>query len=207
MWTLVREGFEDVATWIRDSLRSNIFVAMSILILLIIVTLPLFLTCAFILLIIAVGGDLAGGESAFCSVDATHVPTFYSPIHQYNRYWHPFLLLVLASIFGGIHCAGWNFSFPSYGQQMLWRVASLTVAILPLIALPMGILIASILVKCICRDLDVLQCALAFANDIIVPTYAAARLILLGQAIALLRHLPPSALTVIDWSQFFPHFF
>jgi len=41
-----------------------------------------------------------------------HIPTFYVPSHRYPEYLHSLLLMALGSIFGGIHCAGWNFSFP-----------------------------------------------------------------------------------------------
>jgi len=53
-----------------------------------------------------------------------HIPTFYVPSHWYPEYLHGLLLMALGSIFGGIHCAGWNFSFPTYAEQKLWRVAS-----------------------------------------------------------------------------------
>ena len=174
----------------------------------VIATLPVFLICV----ILAIGADVGGTRSFAFPVNATHVSTFYSPRHRfYQFYCHIFLLLALASVFGGIHCAGWNFSFPSYFQRMLWRVASLTVAILPLIAIPIGILVASICITCTPRairpSIIKSRIVLTLANMVGVPIYAAARLILLGQAIALLRHLPPSALTAIDWAQFYPHFF
>ena len=37
--------------------------------------------------------------------------------------------------------------------------------------------------------------------------YVAARLVLLGQALALLRHLPPNAFIAVDWTKLYPHFF
>ena len=137
-------------------------------------------------------------------VDATHVSTFYHPRLRDKHYWDVFLLFSLASIFGGIHCAGWNFLFPSHAQLMLWRVASLAVTILPLLAIPIGLLVGIIFLICFRDDNDFVT---SFACAVIVLMYAIARLVLLGQAIALLRHLPPSALTAIDWAQFYPHFF
>ena len=168
----------------------------------VVVTFPLCLFGA----IIATGYDVRGGQATFFPVDATHVPTFYSPRHRYNRFCHIFFLSALASIFGGIHCVGWNFSFPSYFQQMLWRVASLAVAILPLIALPICIFVA-IICKCILHHTGVFKLGFTLANAVAVPIYLAARIILLGQAIALLRHLPPTALKAINWAQYYPHFF
>ncbi len=40
--------------------------------------------------------------------------------------WYNLLGLVLGSlIFGGIHCAAWNFTFPSTIERRLWRITSL----------------------------------------------------------------------------------
>src|SRR3569833_2350970 len=45
-------------------------------------------------------------------------------------------LMALSSIvFGGLHCLAWNFEFPSEVELVLWRVASITSAILPVFSL------------------------------------------------------------------------
>src|SRR5205807_2334973 len=72
---------------------------------------------------------------------ATHVPTFYVPIHKhfkFFKFFHIFPLLTIGSIFGAIHCAGWNNPFPTSYEQNLWRVASLAVTIIPMVAFPIG---------------------------------------------------------------------
>jgi len=98
---------------------------------------PIFaFTVAFIYTII----DLLG-ESISFPADATSVPTFYVPRHRYPKLFHASLLIVLGSIFGGIHCAGWNFPFPTYTEHKLWRVASLAVT-----TIPIGLSLVSILV-------------------------------------------------------------
>lgn len=61
------------------------------------------------------------GATSFLA-DATHVPTIYSPKHK-SKYLHTLLLTVLASTFGALHCAGWNFPFPNYAEKTLWRVS------------------------------------------------------------------------------------
>ena len=92
-------------------------------------------------------------ESTSFPADATHVPTFYVPTYvpaplptfylsmiirrpelylNVRRSSHLLLLLVLGTIFGGIHCAGWYLPFPTYAKQELWRVASVTVTIYPI---------------------------------------------------------------------------
>ena len=160
-----------------------------------------------VFVILATGFDVAGLNSTSFPVDATHVSTFYRPIHQYNPYWDVFLLLALGSIFGSIHCAGWNLFFPSDAQRILWRVASLSVAFLPLVAIPIGIFVAVVFRICWPCDEETLSDAYGFPIALVVLIYAAARLILLGQAITFLWYLPPSALMAIDWAQFYPHIF
>jgi len=79
--------------------------------------------------------DILGTSTSF-PADATHVPTFYVPQHRYPKYLHILLLMALGTIFGGIHCAGWNFLFPTYAEQKLWRVASVGVTIFPIAGIP-----------------------------------------------------------------------
>ena len=35
-----------------------------------------------------------------------------------------FCMPVVGVVFGGIHCVGWFFNFPSSDEAMLWRVSS-----------------------------------------------------------------------------------
>jgi len=78
--------------------------------------LPLFVLVAFFFAFLLTLADLALGGSTSFLADATHVPTFYAPRHRYSEWFHIVLLTSLGSIFGGIHCAGWSFPFPSYAE-------------------------------------------------------------------------------------------
>jgi hypothetical protein len=53
-------------------------------------------------------------------------------------------LLISGTIFGVIHCAGWNLPFPTYLEQKLWHVASVAVAIFPIAAIPFAAVIVLI---------------------------------------------------------------
>ena len=97
---------------------------------------------AFAFAIFATTADLLGSSNSFLA-DATHVPTFYVPKHGYSRAFRIFFLGALGSIFGAIHCAGWNFQFPTYVEQQLWRTASLVVTT-PIAAAPVALIAASI---------------------------------------------------------------
>ena len=48
--------------------------------------------------------------------------TLVSPIHG----WYSTLFAVISLVYLGIFVAGWNYSFPSTYEQMLWRIASIT---------------------------------------------------------------------------------
>ena len=96
---------QSLVTWIHD--KFTVF-----RLALVIVAFPFFLLQFIVALAFDVGG------SNFFPVDATHVPTFYSPRYRSVLH-HISLLLLLAFSFGGIHCAGWNFSFPSYAHRTL----------------------------------------------------------------------------------------
>ena len=187
--------------------EANIFVAWLIVLPLAIVALLFFPIIAFAYASVYTIADLLGESKSF-PADATHVPTFYVPRHRYFDSFHILLLLALGSIFGGIHCGGWNFPFPTYAEQTLWRVASLAVTIMPIATFPLIIIIFLILglLTCCCED----RCEDVTLPEMIAPgivalLYVSARLILLGLAIAFLKHPPPSAFIAVDWTKFYPH--
>ena len=134
-------------------------------------------------------------------------PTFHVPKHQYSKYWHASLLIALGTIFGGIHCAGWNLPFHTSAEQRLWRVASLAVTIIPIGAVPFSFIIKFLVVvvsSCSSYSIYGLEIIERF---MLYPAlaYAVARLVLLGLALALVNHQPPSAFIAIDWTKFYPH--
>ena len=256
---------------VRKQSEKNSFVMWVMLpwvILLILPVLLFLLVFIFALALFATSYDTMGGSFSF-PVNATYVPTFYVPKHRYHEYLHVALLLTLGTIFGGIHCAGWNFTFPTNPEQQLWRVASIALAI-PIAAAPFSLVV--IVVFCLASlafiliyiaislavflFLVIITTIVAFvvififtfisrlfcASDTIdrpsdpidtpsvsdssddpeetVSTlplakisyvmcytfaYAAARLVLLGMAVALLRQQPPSAFIAVDWTKFYPH--
>jgi len=63
--------------------------------------------------------------------NSAHVPTFYAPITTSDvngpLILVYFVLPVVAVLFGGLHCIGWNFDFPSHTEQLLCRIASLAI--------------------------------------------------------------------------------
>ena len=168
-------------------------------------------------------------KSSTVKVDASHVPTFYAPYTTSSAdggLLFGIILPVVTAIFGALHCIAWNFDFPSHIEQLLWRIGSLTNTIIPsapLVILPSDILVGFLcykydfglsipslsLPRCVEIMLDIMKGVLfaivVFSVDAAVVAYILARLLLLMQAIMLLRKQPESAFYAINWANFLPH--
>ena len=198
----VQNTFGACVSTIRDAFRCQ--PTGLILLPLVIILLPLFPVITLTFLFFTTVIDLTRGHSPF-SPDDMHVPTFYVPKHRYSRWYHILLLVILGVVFGGIHCSGWNFSFPTHTEQSLWRLTSLAVTTIPFasfcFAVVVGYLPTAVRSSTINEGGRIWDPAFCFS-----AYYVAARLTLLGLALAHLRQLPPTAYIAIDWTKFFPHF-
>ncbi|KAG1848041.1 hypothetical protein DFJ58DRAFT_842982 [Suillus subalutaceus] len=94
--------------------------------------------------------------------------------------------LLMATIFGGIHCMAWFFAFPTYQEQVLWRISAVAITFTPVYIL-------------------------GFAYDLIclafVMLYITARAVLLVFMFTTLRDLPPDAYKAVSWTSFVPHLY
>jgi len=77
--------------------------------------------------LIIMGEDHIVGEKRFC--------TFYPEWDEGSIDRRHFTMVVtgIASAFGGIHCIGWSFTFPSSAERTLWRVASISITSVPVV--------------------------------------------------------------------------
>ena len=119
---------------------------------------------------------------------------------------------MVGAIFGSIHCVAWNFDFPSQVEQIMWRIASLTLVGVCL-SIVVGVQIRNwsqthwnaaeggSLTQSL-WGLLYLRRNISFIPTIIYPI---ARLTLLILALLSLRHLPDSALRTVTWTKFIPH--
>ena len=108
----------------------------------------------------------------------------------------------VGAVFGGIHCVGWYFDFPSSAEAMLWRVSSAVltgVAFLFPIFILMGIILSILINESHRRNF-----VFAFTS-IVVLVYVVSRLLLLVEAFISLRHLTPGMLALVTWTSFIPH--
>jgi len=142
---------------------------------------------------------------------ASHVPPFYAPITKSDHWSRMAVFAFFGVIFGGLHCIGWHFKYPTgtHSEQTLWRATSLAITVIPLIVAPIDFLLAN------CKR-DISTCktfergallTLDLIMTILLFIYVPARLSLIAQALALLRNQPPSALVAVDWTKYVPHLF
>ena len=106
-------------------------------------------------------------------------------------------LPVVGVVFGGIHCVGWFFDFPSSAEAMLWRVSS---AVLTVVAF-LSPIIAGFLVYLF----DTQKYFGLALSAIVILVYVVSRLFLIVEAFISLRHLTPGMLALVKWTSFIPH--
>ena len=104
---------------------------------------------------------------------------------------------VVGVVFGGIHCAGWFFNFPSSAEAMLWRVSSAVLTGIAFLSpFILGFLIA------LSDNQEYFGLAV---SAIIMLVYVVSRLLLIVEAFISLRHLTPGILALVKWTSFLPH--
>jgi len=121
-----------------------------------------------------------------------------------------FVLPTITIVFGGLHCFGWNFTFPTPAERTLWRVTSLLITVIPLIA---GLVLSlnhhwgQLRIQSQVQRGEQSRALkmLVYPALMLLVVYVLARLSLLIQALVLLRRQPTSAYVVVDWSRFLPH--
>ena len=136
-------------------------------------------------------------NSEMVDENAIRVPTFYAPTEGYGFIRVRIIAMIVAMLFGGIHCAGWNFPFPSHAELIIWRVSSLITVIVPYTFAPS--LVAAL------AGIDTLDTPVFWVLMPGIGLYVLARLTLLVEALTALRHLPPGAYAVVEWTALLLH--
>lgn len=152
---------------------------------------------------------LAGGEDEK-KKEAKSVPTFHSgKLKSHEISLAVLTAMIIATIFGAIHCVAWSFAFPSHAEQMLWRIASLIITCVP--ALPF--VVVAVIAPITLLHLPELPSWLKSAGKSLILLffvvssilYIIARVLLLVLPFMCLRSLPPDAYRTVHWVTFIPH--
>jgi hypothetical protein len=128
----------------------------------------------------------------------TRVPTFYAGEidGESQSYFALFIAeILIAMVFGGIHCIAWSFSFPTHVEQLLWRASSIAIISTPIL-IPVMLPLMFVFYDYIFGKLII------FFPPFI---YVFSRLILLVLSFISLRSLPPNAFYTVHWTNFIPH--
>ena len=128
------------------------------------------------------------------------VPTFYASdsARMSDEVARLFCMPVVGLVFGGIHCIGWFFNFPSSAEAMLWRVSSAVLTGIPFLFALFVILVGLL------GDHRHDNFAF-FSSSMMILVYVVSRLFLLVEAFISLRHLTPGMLALVKWTSFIPH--
>ncbi|KAG1821056.1 uncharacterized protein BJ212DRAFT_976649 [Suillus subaureus] len=105
--------------------------------------------------------------------------------------------LLMATIFGGIHCAAWFFSFPTYQEQMLWRISAVGITFTPWVCFLPKFIPDSLL--------GVVGFVFGLMCMVSVILYIAVRAVLLVLMFTTLRNLPSDAYKAVLWTNLVPH--
>ncbi|KAG1840872.1 hypothetical protein C8R48DRAFT_787880 [Suillus tomentosus] len=126
------------------------------------------------------------------------VPTFDGSIKLEQLHKHVLLLagLLMATIFGGIHCMAWFFAFPTYQERVLWRMSAVAITFTPWLGLLTAPLLAAL-------DASLTWFILLYVPYIML--YITARGVLLVLMFTTLRDLPPDAYQTVLWTSLVPH--
>jgi len=143
-------------------------------------------------IMLAIGGDLHHEG------DRKRVDTFYPAKWAASLIFPFFLMIVIMAGFGGIHCIGWSFTFPSSTERALWRVASLSITVVHVAFIAVVLLIGKI-------DTFLFENCSAITIILLLSLYLLSRLALLVLPFLCLRSLPPAAFHVVHWASFIPH--
>jgi len=114
------------------------------------------------------------------------------------------LVIAITVVFGGIHCIGWSFSFPSSTERTLWRVASLSITCVPVAYIPLVGVANGIDVGLVNKYRSGRFCSLITGVSLLF-IYILGRSALLVLPFLCLRSLPPAAFHVVHWTWFIPH--
>ena len=117
---------------------------------------------------------------------------------------------LIGTMFGGIHCFGWNYFFPSHAELVIWRISSVCISAVPAME-AIGLFSLYFGDKLEDRSeffsnlLDIFGGFLVSYGIVGVIPYVIARILLLVEALISLRDLPHDALLAVTWTSFLPH--
>jgi hypothetical protein len=123
-------------------------------------------------------------------------------------------LILVGTLFGGIHIVARHFAFPTNTERVLWEVCSIIMTVVPS-GISVFILLATTIVGLIEASGTILNAEyesprlfdriVTAGMSLAIATYICARLPLLILPFTTLRSLPPDVYRSISWVNYIPH--
>jgi hypothetical protein len=129
------------------------------------------------------------------TADRVNLIPGFTRIEGVNSVWNNSAIILISLLFGAVHVAAWDFHFPTATEQLLWRIASIGVTILPVLL---------VIGSSMCVDADGPQ--FGVLNIIYIGVYTISRLYMFVEMFVSLRAVPVSVYQTPQWSQYFPSF-
>lgn len=141
-----------------------------------------------------------------CLVNDLHsfcrVPTFWAGKPDNGEIANADIIaLLLAIVFGAVHCIAWSYASSHYLELCLWRISAIAIIVIPA-AILAGILlltkVESQFFEIYC-DLLMIYCCIG------APIYIATRMVLLLLSCTTLNSLSYPVYQTVQWTNFIPH--
>ncbi|KAG2111471.1 hypothetical protein DEU56DRAFT_920002 [Suillus clintonianus] len=148
----------------------------------------------------AIFGPFLELMSLYVPIRKLRVPTFDGSIKLETS--DPSILILvfsgmlIATIFGGIHCMAWSFAFPTNQEQVLWRISAVAITCTPWI---------EVILPAITKVVGLGNIMYMVAAHMFGLLYIVSRGILLVLMFTTLRNLPLDAYKTVSWTSFVPH--
>jgi len=133
------------------------------------------------------------------------VPTFdgSTTIEDSNKKVLRLAAVLMATIFGGIHCMAWFFTFPTHQEQVLWQISAIAITCTPWICL--SLYLDSLVRRFSDSSRRVMWGVYGLICSTFVVLYITTRTVLLVLMFTTLRNLPPDAYKAMLWTSLVPH--
>jgi len=110
-----------------------------------------------------------------------------------------FTMIILGVIYGGLHTVAWDAHFPSYAEQILWRVSAVLIVGLSAILFFFAQYVDRL------PDEGEMSLSQSLVLLFVLPLFFFPRLYLVIEAFISVRSLPVGAYQTVDWVEFLPH--
>ncbi|KAF7984855.1 hypothetical protein HWV62_10817 [Athelia sp. TMB] len=135
--------------------------------------------------------------------ECTRVPTFWAGDvdDDYDFITADVIALLVAMVFGAVHCIAWSYPFQSHLEQQLWRASAIAI-----VAVPAALAVSTIMAAYVGDLLGVGRNTVgAILYVPLALIYIAARIILILISFSSLRMLPAGVYQTVQWTTFVPH--